>query len=134
MSTRTIYLSKLLGLFRILIGLSMVANKQATLQTVEGLLRDAPALYLAGVIALGVGLAMVLSHNVWSGGAMPIIVTVVGWLSLMKGLLMLCMPQAAVAGLYLGGFQYARFFYEYVSVLLILGVYLTYQGFRAKPG
>jgi hypothetical protein len=25
------------------------------------------------------GLAMVLAHNVWSGGPLPVIVTLIGW-------------------------------------------------------
>jgi hypothetical protein len=33
------------------------------------------------------GLAIVLVHNVWSGGLLHVVITVIGWLSLMKGLL-----------------------------------------------
>jgi len=130
MSKRTVFLSKLIGLFCVLIALPMIANKQATLQTVGSLLHDAPAMYLAGVLALGVGLAMVLSHNIWSGGALPVTVTVIGWLSLTKGLVLVCLPTTAASGLYLGGLHYAQFYYCYTSVLLILGLCLTYGGFR----
>jgi hypothetical protein len=41
------------------------------------------------------GVAMVVGHNVWSGGALPLVVTPVGWLILAKGLLLL------VIGIYL---------------------------------
>jgi hypothetical protein len=31
------------------------------------------------IISLAVGVAMILGHNVWSGGALPVVVTLVGW-------------------------------------------------------
>ena len=55
-----------------------------------------PVLLFAGVFALIVGLAIVLGHNVWSGGAAPAIVTLVGWASLVKGLLILFLPGPGV--------------------------------------
>jgi hypothetical protein len=33
---------------------------------------------LTSVITLVIGLALVVGHNVWSGGALPVTVTVVG--------------------------------------------------------
>ena len=70
---------------------------------------------------------MILGHNVWSGGALPVIVTLIGWLALIKGLLLLFLSPEAV----LGGLQYEQLFYMYAAIALILGVYLTYAGFRS---
>ena len=132
MSPRTIFLSKLIGLYSIVVGLAMVAHKQATLRMVGALLQYAPLLYLVGVIALGIGLAMVLGHNVWKGGALPVVVTLIGWLSLLKGLHFLFLPSAVAVRLFLGVLHYCQLFYLYVAIDLIIGVYLTYAGFRAK--
>ena len=45
---------------------------------------------------------MVLGHNVWSGGALPVVVTLVGWLILAKGLLPLYLPPETLTGMYAG--------------------------------
>ena len=75
MTPRTRFLGRLIGLYCMLASLAMVAHKQALVEMVTGLLHDPPVLFLAGLIAVIAGLAMVLGHNVWSGGALPVIVT-----------------------------------------------------------
>jgi len=132
MLPRTIFLSRLLGLYCVLVGLAMLAHRQATLEMVKALLHNAPLLYVVGVIALGIGLAMVLGHNVWHGGVLPVVVTLVGWLSLIKGLHFLFLPSDAAVRFFLGVLHYEQLFYVYVAIDIIIGAYLTYAGFRAK--
>ena len=132
MPARTAFLSKLIGLYCILLALSMAVNKQATVQTVIALVHNAPVLYVFGLTVVAVGLAMVLSHNVWSGGALPVIVTVIGWLALIKGMVFLLLPPPAAVGVVLWGSAYERFFYVDVALVLILGAYLAYSGFKSK--
>jgi hypothetical protein len=74
---------------------------------------------------------LILVHNIWSGGALPVIVTLVGWLTMIKALLFLFRSPEAAAGFFLGGLHYAQLFYLYVAICLILGVYLTYGGFKS---
>jgi len=104
MRARTIFLSKLIRLYSILISLAMVTHKQAAIETVTSLIQNQPALFLLGLIAMLSGLAMILAHNVWSGGALPVIVTLLGWWTLVKGLLFLFLSLQETAGLFLGGF------------------------------
>ncbi|MGB8494661.1 MAG: hypothetical protein WCE53_09710 [Candidatus Acidiferrum sp.] len=132
MLPRTIFLSRLLGLYCVLVGLAMVAHRQATVETIRAMVHNAPVLYVAGVMALAAGLAMVLGHNVWSGGALPVVVTLVGWISLIKGLLLLFLTPHAAGVVFLGGLHYEQLFYLYAAIALIVGAYLTYGGFRAK--
>lgn len=131
MSPTTTFLSRLIGLYCILVSLSMAIHKQATVDTVTALVHNASLLFLTGVIALGIGLAMTLGHNVWSGGALPVIVTLIGWLSLAKGLLILFLSPEAAAGFYLEVLHYDQFFYFYAAISLVLGIYLTFGGRRA---
>jgi len=131
MSVRTAFLSKLIGLYCILVALSMVAHKQATIETVTAILHDAPLLLLLGVVTLSAGLAMILAHNVWSGGALPVIITLVGWGTLIKGLLFLFLPPEAEFRFFFEGFHWGQLFYLYVAIALVIGVYLTYGGFTS---
>jgi hypothetical protein len=132
MSNCTRFLSRLIGLYCLLAALSMLVRRETMIDTVTALVTDAPLLYFVGVILLAAGLAMVLTHNVWSGGALAVTVTLIAWLTLLKGLVMLLLPPAAVAQLYLHQLHYERLFYLYVAVTTLLGVWLTLGGFRSR--
>jgi putative exporter of polyketide antibiotics len=132
MSPRTLFLSRLIGLYCILIGLSMMTRGQATVETVTGLLQNSAMTLILGVITLAAGLAMVLAHNIWSGGALAVVVTLVGWMALTKSLFFLFLPHEMEAGLFLGQLHYQQLFYVYAAISLVLGVYLTYGGFRSR--
>jgi len=130
MSPRTTFLSRLLGLYLILISLAMAAHKQATVESITAMMHNPPVLLVTRVIAVAAGLAMVLGHNVWSGGVLPVVVTLTGWLMLIKGSLLLFLSPAAASGVFLAGLHYEQFFYGYMGITLVLGIYLTYGGFR----
>jgi hypothetical protein len=131
MSPRTVFLSRLLGLYCTLAALSMILHKQTTVETVTALLHDSPAMFVVGIITLAAGLAMVLGHNIWSGGAPAVIVTLVGWVTLVKGLLFLFLPPTVEAEFFLVNLHYQQLFYMYAAISLVVGIYLTYCGFTS---
>jgi putative exporter of polyketide antibiotics len=132
MSPRTLFLSKLIGLYCILLALSMMTRRQVTLETATALLQNPSMMFILGGFTLLAGLAMVLAHNVWSGGALSVIVTLVGWMTLIKSFLLLFLPPEMEGTLFLGQLHYQQFFYLYGAIWLVLGVYLTYGGFRSR--
>ena len=132
MSPRTLFLSRLIGLYCIVVALSMMTRRQAMVEMVNGLLQNRSMMVILGIIALAAGLAIVLEHNIWSGGNLAVIVTIIGWLTLIKGLLFLFLSPETEAGLFLGQLHYQQLFYFYGGILLLLGVYLTYAGFRSR--
>lgn len=132
MSPRTIFLSRLIGLYCIVVALSMMTRRQATLETVTAILQSPSMTLILGVITLTAGVAMVLGHNIWSGSALPVIVTVIGWMTLIKGLFFLFLPPEMEAGLFLRQLHYQQLFYLYGAFSLVLGIYLTYSGFTSR--
>ena len=130
MSPRTLFLSRLIGLYCIVAALCMFLRGQAIVGTVTLLLRDAPLMLFVGVVTLSAGLAMVLAHNVWSGGALAVIVSAISWVTLIKGVLFLTLTPEAEAALFLTGLRYQELFYLYATISLAVGVCLTYGGFR----
>jgi len=78
MSALTIFLGKLIGIYCLIVGLPMIANRQTMIDAVNALIRSPPLVLLARVFAVAVGLGLVIGHNVWSGGALPVVVTAVG--------------------------------------------------------
>jgi len=67
MSPRTIFLSRLIGLYCILVALPMMTRGPVTVETVTALLQNSAMTLILGVITLAPGLAMVLAHSIWSG-------------------------------------------------------------------
>ncbi|MGA2950365.1 MAG: hypothetical protein WBP65_14060 [Candidatus Sulfotelmatobacter sp.] len=132
MSSRTIFLSRLIGLYCIVIAVSMMTRRQATVETVTALLQNPSMMLIVGIITLAAGLAVVLAHNIWSGSALVVVVTLVGWITLIKSLFFLFLPPEMEAGLFLGQLHYRQLFYMYTAISLVLGVYLTYGGFKSR--
>ena len=131
MPTRTRFLSKLIGLYMILVALAMAAHKQATVETITALVHNSPLVFVTGILGVVTGLAIILGHNVWSGGALPVIVTLVGWVTLFKGALLLFLSPEAESRFFLAGMHYEQLFYVYVAFALLLGSYLTFAGIRS---
>jgi hypothetical protein len=50
----------------------MAMNKRAMLAAIDELVRSRGLMLIAGSINLAAGLAIILGHNVWSGGAVSI--------------------------------------------------------------
>jgi hypothetical protein len=86
MSRLTVFLARLIGLFTVLLIAALLLRGGAMTQTA---IADKPLMFTYAIFSLALGLAMILGHNVWSGGALPMVVTLVGWLIFAKGLLLL---------------------------------------------
>ena len=95
------------------------------------LVHNPPLLLVFGMVWLVAGLAIILGHNIWSGGLLRVIVTLVGWLIFIRGLLLLFLPPAAAVGLFTG-LRFEQLFYLYVAISLAFGAYLTYSGFSSR--
>ncbi len=131
MSSRTLFLSRLLGLYCIVMALSMFLRGQTMVDTVTSMLGNASLMLFLGIVIVLAGLAMVLTHNIWSGSTLTVLVTLVGWIALIKGALFLIVPPGSSSAFFLNGFHYQQLFYVYAAIALIVGLYLTYGGFRS---
>ena len=131
MKPQTIFLGRFFGLYTLIISGWMLVNKQAAIVTIPAMLADRPLMLIIAIIALVGGLAMVLGHNIWSGGTLPILVTVLGWVILIRGGLFLFLSSGETRGL-LEAMQFERFFYAYLSIPLVLGAGLTYIAFSVR--
>ena len=132
MSSRTIYLSRLIGLYCILVVPPLIIHRQSTVDSLAALFHSPSMMLLLSVITVAAGLGMVLAHNIWSGGALAVVVTVVGWLTLIKGLVFLVLPAEVEGECILSWLRHPLFFYVCMAPSLLIGIYLTYGGFRLK--
>src|SRR3974390_1938911 len=128
MSRLTVFLARLVGLFSVLVVLALLFCGSA--MVVMGI-PNQPVMLTYAIISLAIGLAMVLGHNVWSNGLLPAVVSLVGWLILAKGLLLLFMTPEMVAGFF-EQMHYDEHIYLYVGPSLVIGLYLIWAGFSAQ--
>ncbi len=129
MFSRTIFISRMLGLYCLIASLIMFTHKSAMVEIENTLVHSPAMLFIGGIITLVAGLAIVLGHNVWSGGAAPVTVTLLGWISLIKGVLLL---SPGTTSRFWDSFHYEQLYYVYASISFVLGAYLTYAGFRLQ--
>jgi hypothetical protein len=132
MSARTVFLSRLIGVYCILAALTMFLRGEAFVDAVIALLHDPPSLLLLGLVTAAAGLALVFAHNVWSGGAATVIVTAVGWGTLAKGLMFLALPPAGESAFLLQTLHYREYFQLFAALSFAIGAYLTWCGFSRQ--
>ena len=130
MLSLTTFLGKSLGLYCIVLSMAMMANKRATVAAVNAMIRDPALMLFAAIVGLGMGLGIVVGHNVWSGGALPVVVTLVGWWTAIKSLALLILPHETMTKVFETA-RYEQRFYGITAVTLVIGVYLTYASFSA---
>jgi hypothetical protein len=90
------FLARLIGPFCLALGLGVLASGANYRALVEEFLNSRALVFLAGLISLPTGLAIVLTHNVWVL-AWPVIITILGWLLVIGGTTRLVIPQQAAA-------------------------------------
>ena len=128
-SMNLIITSRILGIVLTVSGLSLLFNKKGVRSLIEETTQSQGLLWLFGFFALVMGSILVVFNNVWSSG-MQLLVTIIGWLTLIKGAFILLFPNTAISlskkwdknGLFA------------VSGLgaLVLGLILLYAGFMQR--
>ena len=130
MQPRTIFLCRLIGLWALIVSISFMLHKTAMVDIAVDLSNAPALLFISGAFTVLAGLAVVLGHNVWTGGVAPVVVTVVGWALLIKGGVLVVVSPGGASGL-LAASHFADYAYFYAAISLVLGLYLTYAGFLA---
>jgi hypothetical protein len=127
---RRVFLARLFGLYCLIMAAAMLPQPEAFVSIVHAFVADAPLVLIAGVFTLFGGLALVLLHNYWSGGALPVIITLIGWLTLIKAAVLVTLPSNKLVALY-GGVSSTHILIS-GALTLLLGIYLTVSGFRSS--
>ena len=130
MLPHTIFLSRLIGLFALIVSIAEMMHKAAMVETASELANAPPLLFIAGIFTLLAGLAMVLSHNLWTGGVTTVVVTIIGWVMLVRGIVLVFISPGGAAGIF-EALHFGQLYYFYVAIPLLLGLYLTFAGFTA---
>ena len=117
----------MLSLAYIAIGIGILFNRGFYRKVFEGYADDGSALYLGGVVALIVGYLIVIFHNEWAKD-WSVIITIIGWLALIKGIVILILPKMMIA-LIKAMVKSNSLLTVMAIVALIVGVALSFLGF-----
>ena len=91
----TIFIAQVLGIFFVIAGVSMIVNRRGTAEAIRASVENRGILWLWGFLAVLVGATVVMQNNVWTSG-FPLLVTILGWLAVVKGAFILILPASAV--------------------------------------
>src|SRR5262249_52277733 len=103
-------------------------NKRAMLAAIDELVRSRGMMLIGGSFNLAAGLAIVLGHNVWHGGTLTVVVTLIGWLVTLRGAIWLFTPQEKLIQFY-EALHFEQNYYAATAITGALGLYLTIAGF-----
>ncbi|HUC31089.1 MAG TPA: hypothetical protein VMR99_00160 [Candidatus Paceibacterota bacterium] len=92
----SVIIAQVLGIFFGVMGIAMVVNTKATSAAIEESLHNKGILWLWGYLALLIGATIVVLANAWTSG-LPLLVTILGWIALIKGAFILFFPGAAAS-------------------------------------
>ena len=110
------------------IGIAMLFNRDNFPSMITQVSQDQGLIFVSGILSLLGGIAIVRAHNIWTND-WQVVVTLVGWLAIVGGLLRMWAPQQAApiaqsfagntAALIVGG-----------VLVLSLGAFLSYKAYR----
>jgi hypothetical protein len=90
--------------------------------------RSPTLIYIAGVLALTSGVAMLNAYRAWTAD-WSVVVTVLGWLMVIGGVLRIVLPRLT-AGLATTVYSGAIAMTIAGVILLVVGGYLSFEGYR----
>jgi hypothetical protein len=130
MSPLTVFLGRFFGLSCLLMCAVLLARPKASLEAFDSM-QESPGLVLVtGIFTMGGGVATVVGHNIWSGGALPVAVTLLGWVTLIKGIALMAAPPR-VLGTFYRAVNYPARLRLYMAVGFAVSAWLTVTAFLA---
>jgi len=127
---RSLFLARLMGPTFVTIAIGMSINLAVYEKMIGEALHTGIVFYLSGLLSLLAGLAIVNLHNTWSAD-WRVIVTVLGWLMTIGGIVRIVVPQFAIA---IGSNIYGGLANMIVAALVIgtLGAFLSFKGYLQR--
>jgi hypothetical protein len=122
----SVAITQFLGILLTIMGLSVAIDRKNMSSALEKIAQDRGFLWLWGFILLALGAALLVLNNSWTSG-LPLLVTILAWLQVIKGAFLLLFPGPAVS-------LYRKFNKDSILmfggiVAFVLGLVLLYLGF-----
>ncbi|MGC4250973.1 MAG: DUF2065 family protein [Sphingobium sp.] len=126
-SILTLRLAEAIGLYLILIGIGGLVSPQRWRGAMEELDRSPGLTLITGLVAFALGATVVMVHRAFAD-PLSILVTLVGYIALIKGALLIAVPGPLLK---VGDWSF-RFTRVWAAFALILGILLFYAGLTGR--
>jgi hypothetical protein len=125
--TSTVFLLRLLGCSFLGVGASILIAQSHYRKVLRNASQEPAAFLLAAILPFVVGLSIVITNTLWATPA-EIVVSVVGWMILLKGIIRLLAPEWAMKTT---GSLGARYLSAWGIVVAIMGIGMLWLGVSA---
>ncbi len=119
MENTSIFLAKFWGWYLLIFFLILTFNPKRIIQIIRDL-KDQKFVILTAFIAIIIGLLNILFHNIWENN-WTIIITLIGWVSLLLGLSLFIFPKRTANWLDFINIKFVQMLY---MLLFLIGLFL----------
>ena len=125
--TPSVFLARLIGPVMLVVGIAVFLNQRAFRDMAEEFLASRALLFLSGLLIMPMGVAIVLTHNVWAAN-WRVLITLIGWLTLIRGAVRILAPEA-IMGFAAKVLRKKQMMPVAAAVTGVLGLVLCYFGY-----
>jgi hypothetical protein len=125
----SVFLARLIGPLLLIVGAGILIHPKPFRSMVDEVVKSITLVYLFGLVDFAVGLAIVLTHNVWLL-SWRVLITLIGWLMLIRGAVRILIPDRIMP--YGAKFLRNKRALPISGIVIgILGLILCYFGYAA---
>ena len=124
----SLFLFKFWGWYCVIFFFILCFNPKRIKQIIEDI-QDEKFTILISFLAIIVGLLNILFHNVWEAN-IRLVVTLFGWLALLKGIMLLTFPRTTTKGITKMNIKFIQAMYFFV---FLIGVLLLNEAYGIVP-
>ena len=118
---------QILGLLYSAIGLGMLVCPRFYKEAINKMIDNEAILFVTGLLVLAAGYLVVAYHDVWTIDR-ALIITIFGWMALLKGLMMTVIPEQSVS-LYKAIKITEKQMAVYGAIVFVIGLVCVYLGY-----
>jgi uncharacterized membrane protein len=126
----TVFIARLIGPLYLALGLGILLNGPFYTALIVEAVHSPTLIYFSGLVSLVPGLAILQVHRNWSGG-WRVIVTIIGWLMVIGGVIRLVLPATTAT---IAGDIYSEKYALLIAavIVLVVGAFLTVASYRSS--
>jgi hypothetical protein len=123
----SIFLAKTIGLYLVIVSAAFMLKANELKPITLDMVRNPSFVMFSGILALIFGILIVVSHNIWVMD-WRVIITLLGWLALLKGVMRLFFPEFAMHKM-AKCVERNDYYFIMMGITLIIGLVLLYFGY-----
>jgi len=124
----TSFLAQFIGWMLLAVGASLLFQGKVFIKTLSDITENRSTLFMVGMALYLGGVAIVLANNIWRGGVLTVVVTLLGWVLILRGLASMFMPGHSMTRV-IRACKVEEFSWLYGLFTLVVGACLVWSGF-----